>query len=68
MTFKQKTAAEHLDMLNNFSLVTGMTQNYSGMSDGPRIANVEIKGRCRRPHQRYAKSPQAVRVPSGEHD
>ncbi len=44
ITFKQKTAAEHLDMLNNFSLVTGMTQNYSGMSDGPRIANVEIKG------------------------
>ncbi len=44
VTFKQKTAAEQLDILNNFNPGPGMTQNYSGMSDGPRISTVEIKG------------------------
>lgn len=44
VTFKQKTAAEQIDDLNNFNPVVGMTQNYSGMSDGPRIDNVEITG------------------------
>ncbi len=46
ITFKQKTAAEHLDVFNAFNPVLGMTQIQSGAaySDGPRIANVEIKG------------------------
>jgi Protein of unknown function (DUF1592)/Protein of unknown function (DUF1588)/Protein of unknown function (DUF1585)/Protein of unknown function (DUF1595)/Protein of unknown function (DUF1587)/Planctomycete cytochrome C len=44
VTFKQKTAAEQIDDLHDFNPVVGMTQNYSGMSDGPRISNVEITG------------------------
>ena len=46
VTFKQKTAAEHLDTLNAFNPVTGMAQNHSGaaFSDGPRFANIEIRG------------------------
>ncbi len=44
VTFIQKTAAEQIDDLHNFNPVVGMTQNYSGMSDGPRIDNVEITG------------------------
>jgi Protein of unknown function (DUF1592)/Protein of unknown function (DUF1588)/Protein of unknown function (DUF1587)/Protein of unknown function (DUF1585)/Protein of unknown function (DUF1595) len=46
VTFMQKTAAEHLDVLHAFSSVSGMTQIQSGAtySDGPRISNVEIKG------------------------
>jgi hypothetical protein len=46
ITFKQKTAAEHLDILNAFNPVSGMAQNLSGaaFSDGYRLANVEIKG------------------------
>jgi hypothetical protein len=46
VTFKQKTAAEHLDTLHAFNPVSGMAQNHSGaaFSDGYRIANVEIKG------------------------
>jgi hypothetical protein len=46
VTFKQKTAAEHLDILHAFNPVSGMAQNHSGaaFSDGYRISNVEIKG------------------------
>jgi hypothetical protein len=46
ITFKQKTAAEHIDTLHAFSPVSGMSQNHSGaaFSDGYRISNVEIKG------------------------
>lgn len=46
VTFKQKTAAEHLDTLHAFTPVSGMAQNHSGaaFSDGPRFANVEIRG------------------------
>lgn len=46
VTFKQKTAAEHLDTLHAFNPVSGMAQNHSGaaFSDGPRFANVEIRG------------------------
>ncbi len=46
ITFKQKTAAEHIDTLNAFNPVSGMAQNHSGaaFSDGYRISNVEIKG------------------------
>ncbi len=46
VAFKQKTAAEHLDTLHAFNPVTGMAQNHSGaqFSDGPRFANVEIRG------------------------
>jgi len=46
ITFKQKTAAEHLDILHAFNPVSGMAQNHSGaaFSDGYRISNVEIKG------------------------
>jgi mono/diheme cytochrome c family protein len=44
VTFKQKTAAEHNEVLNQFNPVIGMQQNLSGHSDGYRIANVEIKG------------------------
>jgi hypothetical protein len=46
VTFKQKTAAEHLDVLHAFNPVSGMAQNHSGaaFSDGPRISNVEIRG------------------------
>jgi hypothetical protein len=46
VAFKQKTAAEHIDTLHAFNPVTGMAQNHSGaaFSDGPRFANVEIKG------------------------
>jgi hypothetical protein len=46
VTFKQKTAAEHLDILHAFNPVSGMSQNHSGaaFSDGYRLANVEIKG------------------------
>jgi hypothetical protein len=46
VTFKQKTAAEHLDTLNAFNPVSGMSQNLSGaaFSDGYRLSNVEIRG------------------------
>jgi hypothetical protein len=46
ITFKQKTAAEHLDLLHAFNPVVGMAQNHSGaaFSDGYRLSNVEIKG------------------------
>jgi hypothetical protein len=46
VTFKQKTAAEHIDTLHAFNPVLGMAQNHSGaaFSDGPRLANVEIRG------------------------
>ncbi len=46
ITFKQKTAAEHLDTLHAFNPVSGMAQNHSGaaFSDGYRLSNVEIKG------------------------
>ena len=46
ITFKQRTAAEHLDILNAFNPVSGMSQNLSGaaFSDGYRLSNVEIKG------------------------
>jgi hypothetical protein len=46
VTFKQKTAAEHLDTLHAFNPVSGMAQNHSGaaFSDGYRLSNVEIKG------------------------
>jgi hypothetical protein len=46
ISFKQKTAAEHIDILHAFNPVTGMAQNHSGaaFSDGPRLANVEIRG------------------------
>ena len=46
VTFKQKTAAEHLDTLHAFNPVIGMAQNHSGatFSDGPRFANIEIRG------------------------
>jgi hypothetical protein len=46
VTFKQKTAAEHLDLLNAFTPVVGMQQYLSGaaFSDGYRLSNVEIKG------------------------
>jgi hypothetical protein len=46
ITFKQKTAAEHIDTLHAFNPVSGMSQNHSGaaFSDGYRLSNVEIKG------------------------
>ncbi len=46
VTFKQRTAAEHLDTLHDFNPVSGMSQNLSGaaFSDGYRLSNVEIKG------------------------
>ena len=46
VTFKQKTAAEHIDILHAFNPVSGMAQNHSGaaFSDGYRLSNVEIKG------------------------
>jgi hypothetical protein len=46
ITFKQKTAAEHLDTLHAFNPVSGMAQNHSGaaFSDGYRLSNVEIRG------------------------
>src|SRR5690606_583306 len=46
ISFTQKTAAEHIDILHAFNPVTGMAQNHSGaaFSDGPRLANVEIRG------------------------
>jgi mono/diheme cytochrome c family protein len=46
VTFKQKTAAEHLDILHAFNPGPGMAQNHSGaaFSDGYRLSNVEIKG------------------------
>jgi hypothetical protein len=44
VTFKQKTAAEHNEILNAFNPGVGMQQNLSGHSDGYRISNLEIKG------------------------
>ncbi len=46
VTFKQKTAADHLDILHAFGAGPGMTQNLSGaaFSDGYRVSNVEIRG------------------------
>ena len=66
VTFKQKTAAEHLDILHAFNPVSGMAQNHSGaaFSDGYRLSNVEIKGPISQGRrQRHAEPPQAVRVP-----
>jgi hypothetical protein len=44
VTFLQKTAAEHDEILHAFNPVAGMAQHVNGNSDGPRIASVEIKG------------------------
>ncbi|MET0282160.1 MAG: DUF1592 domain-containing protein [Steroidobacteraceae bacterium] len=44
VTYKQKTAAEHNEILNAFTTVAGMQQMVNGNSGGPRITNVEIKG------------------------
>jgi mono/diheme cytochrome c family protein len=44
VTYKQKTAAEHDEVLHGFSSVAGMGQMVNGNSGGPRISNVEIKG------------------------
>ncbi|MDR2216529.1 MAG: DUF1592 domain-containing protein [Nevskiaceae bacterium] len=44
VTYKQKTAAEHNEVLHGFSSVVGMGQMVNGNSGGPRISNVEIKG------------------------
>ena len=44
ITYKQKTAAEHNEILNSFVPVAGMAQMVNGNSDGPRITNVEING------------------------
>jgi Protein of unknown function (DUF1592)/Protein of unknown function (DUF1588)/Protein of unknown function (DUF1585)/Protein of unknown function (DUF1595)/Protein of unknown function (DUF1587) len=44
VTYKQKTAAEHTEVLHGFVPVAGMGQMVNGNSGGPRIANVEIKG------------------------
>ena len=44
VTYKQKTAAEHNEVLHGFVPVAGMAQMVNGNSGGPRISNVEIKG------------------------
>jgi hypothetical protein len=44
VTYKQKTAAEHNEVLHGFVPVAGMGQMVNGNSGGPRISNVEIKG------------------------
>ncbi len=44
VTYKQKTAAEHNEVLHGFVPVVGMGQMVNGNSGGPRISNVEIKG------------------------
>jgi hypothetical protein len=44
VTYKQKTAAEHNEVLHGFVSVEGMGQMVNGNSGGPRISNVEIKG------------------------
>lgn len=44
VTYKQKTAAEHNEVLHGFVPVAGMGQMVNGNSGGPRIANVEIRG------------------------
>ena len=44
ITFVQKTAAEHNEVLHAFNSVTGMSQMVNGNSGGPRIASVEVKG------------------------
>jgi hypothetical protein len=44
VTFVQKTAAEHNEILHSFNSVTGMSQMVNGNSGGPRIGSVEIKG------------------------
>jgi mono/diheme cytochrome c family protein len=44
VTYKQKTAAEHNEVLHGFVSVAGMGQMVNGNSGGPRISNVEIKG------------------------
>jgi hypothetical protein len=44
VTYKQKTAAEHTEVLHGFVPVAGMGQMVNGNSGGPRISNVEIKG------------------------
>ncbi|MEY2853083.1 MAG: hypothetical protein RL030_215 [Pseudomonadota bacterium] len=47
VTYKQKTAAEHNEVLHGFVSVAGMGQMVNGNSGGPRISNVEIKGPLR---------------------
>jgi hypothetical protein len=44
VTYKQKTAAEHNEVLHGFVPVVGMGQMVNGNSGGPRISNVEIRG------------------------
>ena len=44
VTYKQKTAAEHNEVLHGFVPVAGMGQMVNGNSGGPRITNVEIAG------------------------
>jgi mono/diheme cytochrome c family protein len=44
ISYKQKTAAEHNEVLHGFVPVVGMGQMVNGNSGGPRISNVEIKG------------------------
>jgi hypothetical protein len=47
ITYKQKSAAEHDEVLHGFVPVVGMGQMVNGNSGGPRISNVEIKGPLR---------------------
>ncbi len=45
VTYLAKTAAESNEVLHGFNSVVGMGVHVNGNSDGPRIQNVEIKGR-----------------------
>ena len=47
VTYRQKTAAEHTEVLHGFVPVAGMGQMVNGNSGGPRIANIEINGPLR---------------------
>jgi hypothetical protein len=44
VTYRQKTAAEHNEVLHGFVPVVGMGQMVNGNSGGPRIGGVEING------------------------
>lgn len=44
ITFLQKSAAEHNEILHKFNSVEGMSVLVQGVSDGPRIDNVVVKG------------------------
>ena len=67
VTYKQKTAAEHNEVLHGFVPVAGMGQMVNGNSGGPRISQRGDQGAAEPlPGQRDAEPAQALRLQAGK--